>query len=65
MTPTAWGRSVIQLVQTVLTMPSVVANLSASLRYLFRVAQCTKTLCTPAEQAAAMAAQGIATGAHK
>ena len=39
----------------------IVANLSASLRYFFRVAQCTKTLCTPGEQAAARAAQGITT----
>ena len=39
----------------------VAANLSASLRYFFRVAQCTKTLCTPGEQAAARAAQGITT----
>ena len=37
----------------------VVGGLSSSLRYFFRVAQCTKTLCSPAEQATARAAQGI------
>ena len=42
---------------------AVVAALSGSMRYFFRVAQCTKTLCSPAEQAAARAAQGIASGA--